>query len=1270
MLGVRMKTTLVGVLRVAACLAVALPALGNEPARFGPETEKRFPPLKVPAGLKATLFACDPLVEYPSAIALGPKQGSILVAADYLTGLGEAIVRRDEIRLIEDTDGDGYADRSTVYASGFNSIQGLSYHDGTAFVMHAPFLSAVRDRDGDGVAESRRDLLEGLGLPPESNSVRLHCANGVVAGHDGWLYLALGDHGCDVVRPEGDRLVLQGGGILRCRLDGSDLHVFARGLRNIYDVALDAELNVFVRDNENDGGDYKIRIYHSFWGADHGYPYLYAERPDEAVRALADLGLGSSAGGLCYLEAGLPPEYRGNLFFCEWGRAVMRCRPEPAGSGFAPLAEIEFASGDAADPYGFKPTDLVVDRDGSLIVADWADGQQPKRGRGRIYRIAAAGGVQAEAQALARSSARAAGARGLIALLDSESYQERASAQAALERLGIDGMAALRQAIAGRRLGSRGRLHAIWALARAGGPTALDELLELARVEVDPRTQAQAIRAAADLADPVFIRHRLDAGAGDAKLASRLARLARGRDPRVVREVVIAVGRLGWSEAPNWLLSVIKNPAAPLAHAAMQTMRRSANWTAILALLDQPDSVPVRALALRAIAGQAVPEVVDGLIQRLRSEPNAARRRAYADLLTRVFKKPGRAPYWGYRPAPRPANTVAWERTEAIAEALDHVLADPDREVRLAVLRRMQREQVAPRPATLGRWLHEERDPGCVAAILEALSGHPAGQSHDVLWEVVVDRAHAHANRVKSLALWAGGPDEAIERGLAEGIASLEDGPVLAEALRLAGRRRGLRFSSLLIDKLNSPVPAVRAAAIDALAELRVAVAGMAVAALLRDRDLGVRRAATAAMGKLGVRSAIALLMGTTTDLDAGVRCATLDSLRQLRAPSALPLAVAALADRETEMTALSCVGELGGPDQIRVVVDHAGQHPSGEVLALAGQILSDWGHRTGLPSARKEVVDRAFAELQGATGVLIGWQVAGPMPPAAAAVVIGRIAPAGRAPERSAGGSPIWENQLATGAGFPLRLGSRRDSKEAATWLAFTDLDVSESTAGQFLVSGGGGLRIWLNGQLIHPREAARDVSPASLQLDAILAKGSNRLLVEVVSSRPATCYLRFRRKSSSIDRERLMQAALTSSGNAARGRTLFFDTEKSQCLLCHQIGEKGERIGPELTGVGGRFSRVFIVESILEPGRAIAPSFATVMVALQDGRVLTGVKAAETDLTLTLADQQGRKHVLEKSSIEEQRPQMQSTMPDGLEKRFTSAEFVDLIEFLAGQK
>src|SRR5262245_29231679 len=146
-------------LRLVVCCAAlrGIGTLAGEKPPTGPATEKRFPPLKVPPGFKATLFACDPLIEYPSVVAPGPRPGAVFVAVDYMTGLGTEIVRRDEIRLVEDTDGDGYADRATVYATGFNSIQGLAYHDGTMYVMHAPCLTMLRDTDGDGKADERRD---------------------------------------------------------------------------------------------------------------------------------------------------------------------------------------------------------------------------------------------------------------------------------------------------------------------------------------------------------------------------------------------------------------------------------------------------------------------------------------------------------------------------------------------------------------------------------------------------------------------------------------------------------------------------------------------------------------------------------------------------------------------------------------------------------------------------------------------------------------------------------------------------------------------------------------------------------------------------------------------------------------------------------------------------------------------------------------------------------------------------------------------------------
>src|SRR3954466_10389587 len=88
-----------------------------------PKRKKPSPPLRVPAGFKATLFACDPLIEYPSVLSVGPRPGAVFVAIDNMAGFAPDTDRKSEIRLVEDTGGDGYADRATVVAGGFNSIQ-------------------------------------------------------------------------------------------------------------------------------------------------------------------------------------------------------------------------------------------------------------------------------------------------------------------------------------------------------------------------------------------------------------------------------------------------------------------------------------------------------------------------------------------------------------------------------------------------------------------------------------------------------------------------------------------------------------------------------------------------------------------------------------------------------------------------------------------------------------------------------------------------------------------------------------------------------------------------------------------------------------------------------------------------------------------------------------------------------------------------------------------------------------------------------------------
>src|SRR5262249_43549984 len=153
------------------------------------------------------------------------------------------------------------------------------------------------------------------------------------------------------------------------------------------------------------------------------------------------------------------------------------------------------------------------------------------------------------------------------------------------------------------------------------------------------------------------------------------------------------------------------------------------------------------------------------------------RRRAYADALTRVHRKPGPWVYWGYRPAPRPANTADWQRTAVIGEALDRALADPDRSVRLFGLRRVQRGR-GPGPIhTLSDWLREERGEEAVAAILEAFPDAPASEVRGPLRAVIQNKQYGTGNRLRAVQLLAAGLDDANASVLLDLARGLEDGP-------------------------------------------------------------------------------------------------------------------------------------------------------------------------------------------------------------------------------------------------------------------------------------------------------------------------------------------------------------------------------------------------------------------------------------------------------------------------------------------------------------
>ena len=179
----------------------------------------------------------------------------------------------DRIRLLQDTNGDGVADRSQVFADHFNRIDMgtgagvLSYRD-QVYYSCIPDLFTLTDADKDGVADNRQSLHTGFGV---HFAFRGHDMHGLIIGHDGRLYFSIGDRGYNVSPAIRD---LDSGAVFRCELDGSNLEVIATGMRNPQELAFDDDGNLFTGDNNSDSGD-KARFMEVVYGGDSGWRMYY-----------------------------------------------------------------------------------------------------------------------------------------------------------------------------------------------------------------------------------------------------------------------------------------------------------------------------------------------------------------------------------------------------------------------------------------------------------------------------------------------------------------------------------------------------------------------------------------------------------------------------------------------------------------------------------------------------------------------------------------------------------------------------------------------------------------------------------------------------------------------------------------------------------------------------------------------------------------------------------------------------------------------------------
>lgn len=681
-------------------VAASDPPVGQSDARqYSPrilpasdEAERAIARFRLPPGTRAELVAAEPLLANPVAFTID-EHGRFYVAETYRIAAGAAdnrnhmywlddelaartvadrvalfrkhlgtradewTVEHERVRRLEDRDGDGKAEHSTVFADGFNDLAdgigaGLLARRGDVYFTCVPHLWLLRDRDADGIAEERKSLHHGYGVHVAFFGHDLH---GLRFGPDGKLYFSIGDRGLNVTTSDGRHIEAPDtGSVLRCNPDGSRLELFATGLRNPQELAFDAFGNLFTCDNNSDSGD-RARVVYVVEGGDSGWRigFQYIEEPTSRGPWNAEklwhpphagqpaylnpplTNLGDGPSGFAYYPGlGLPDRYTGHFFLCDFRGAsfqsgIWSFAMKPKGAGFDVVDSHQFL-------WSTLATDVEFGPDSALYVTDWSEGWN-KPGKGRIYRFVnpalSGSAVQAVKRLLADGFERRPTGE-LAQLIGHADMRVRQESQFALAERGAAAVPVF-AAIASNPSNRLARLHAIWGLGQlqAQVPDAIHHLLPLLS-DGDDEVRAQAAKVVGEGSVP--------------SSSMRLIELLGDTSPRVRYFAALSLGKLRRRAAITPILAMLRanSDADPyLRHAGVQALAGIGDVPGTLHAVSHGDATTAERLAvvvaLRVLREPAVarfltdaePQIVDEAARAIYDAPIPA---ALPDLADRL----------------------------------------------------------------------------------------------------------------------------------------------------------------------------------------------------------------------------------------------------------------------------------------------------------------------------------------------------------------------------------------------------------------------------------------------------------------------------------------------------------------------------------------------------------------------------------------------------------------------------------------------------------
>jgi putative membrane-bound dehydrogenase-like protein len=613
---------------------------------------------------QSTTFAAPPMVHSPVFISAAPD-GALFVSSDPNGSVGTTPGVGKIVRL-RDTNGDGIADEALEVAK-VDAPRGLVAHGGTVFVLHPPHISAFIDKDGDGLADEQRVLVKNIGWDYSKRRAD-HASNGLEIGIDGWLYAAIGDFGfAKAEGTDGRTLQLRGGGVVRVRQDGSGLELYSAGTRNILEAAISPLLDGFARDNTNDGGGWNTRFHHFSGLEDHGYPRLYKNFADEAVRPLADYGGGSGCGAAWVSEPGWPEEWNHRPFTVDWGKQHIAAHSvrQNGATYLETAAPVQLAQlkpelkPEEIRNNAFRPSDVDVDGRGYLYLASWVNGGFGAGEKcGVIFRMHPKGHAAMPLPDFAKATSLE-----LAGLMSSPSHRARLEAQRVLLRHAPNAptLEVLKRIASDQGAQLESRVAALFTLRQAASEKAFPFLAQLA---TDPSIAAWSIRALGD-----------DERLAELVPAEPLLAGLKSADARTRREAVFAAARLGQSRFGTAVAALLDDTDEVVAHTAFRALAKLRASQACFAVLDDKSAAPAkRTGAIRALQSLHETAVVDGLIDRAAKENNAPRRRDLLSALCRLYNTEGEwaCDSWGTRPDDRGPyyQPEPWSESQKIADSL------------------------------------------------------------------------------------------------------------------------------------------------------------------------------------------------------------------------------------------------------------------------------------------------------------------------------------------------------------------------------------------------------------------------------------------------------------------------------------------------------------------------------------------------------------------------------------------------------------------------